>query len=312
MAGTAISVRTLAKTIGRLAASGWKIMDEIARQQAERIGKVIDYLSAHLDEDLDVEQLSRVANLSKFHFHRVFTAHTGVPVAQLVNLMRLKRASFQLAFNRSYPITDIALDAGYSNPESFSRAFKKAHGQTPSQFRSSPEWDDWTEKFQFQRSERNRKMNVEIVDFAEEKVAVLEHVGPPTTLMTSVTKFIEWRKSSKLSPEATSNTYGVPYTDPDKVDADRFRFDICGTIRSDVPDNEQGVVTGKIPGGRCARTRHHGSTDAIADTVRRLYAEWLPQSNEALRDFPCFFHYIDRMPRVSEHEQVTDIYLPLK
>ena len=37
-----------------------------------------------------------------------------------------------------------------------------------------------------------------------------------------------------------------------------------------------------------------------------------PQSGEQLRDFPLFFHYIARMPAVSEHEQVTDVYLPLR
>lgn len=67
-----------------------------------------------------------------------------------------------------------------------------------------------------------------------------------------------------------------------------------------------------IPAGRCAVARHIGSTDAIGATVHALYASWLPQSGEQLRDFPCFFHYIERMPDVAEHEQVTDVYLPLR
>jgi AraC family transcriptional regulator len=281
-------------------------------RRAERISRVIDYLGAHLDEDIDVERLSNVANLSKFHFHRIFRAHTGVPVAQLLSLMRLKRASFQLAFNKSYSITDIALDAGFSNPESFSRAFRKAQGQTPSQFRAHPEWEEWTQKYQVNGMESDRTMEVTIVDFAAEKVAVLEHVGQPSTLMNSVMRFIEWRKESGLSPESSSRTYGVPYADPDTVLPEAFHFDICGSTEADVPPNSQGVITKLIPGGRCARTTHIGSTDAIAGTVRRLYSDWLPGSDEELRDFPCFFHYIKRMPTVSEHEQVTAIYLPLR
>ena len=46
--------------------------------------------------------------------------------------------------------------------------------------------------------------------------------------------------------------------------------------------------------------------------MHALYASWLPQSGEQLRDFPVFFHYIKRMPAVQEHEQVTDVYLPLR
>ena len=156
-------------------------------------------------------------------------------------------------------------------------------------------------------------MQVRFVEFAEERVAVLEHQGAPETLMQSVGKFIEWRKGCQVSPEATSNTYGVPYSDPEDTEPGEFRFDICGTAKSDdVPANSQGVILKTIPGGRCAVVRHLGSTDAIGDTVRQLFANWLPGSGEELRDFPCFFHYIKRMPTVAEHEQVTDIYLPLK
>jgi AraC family transcriptional regulator len=46
--------------------------------------------------------------------------------------------------------------------------------------------------------------------------------------------------------------------------------------------------------------------------VRTLYATWLPQSAEQPRDFPCFVHYVERMPSVAEHEQVSDVYLPLR
>lgn len=67
-----------------------------------------------------------------------------------------------------------------------------------------------------------------------------------------------------------------------------------------------------IPGGRCAVVRHHGSHERIAESIYPLYREWLPQSGEELRDFPLFFHYLNLIPEVEEHELVTDIYLPLK
>lgn len=287
------------------------VKDETTQEYAERIGRVIHYINSHLSEELSVETLSRVAGFSKFHFHRQFTAYTGIGVAKLVRLMRLKRASYQLAFNKPYRIIDIALDAGFSNPESFSRAFKKEQGQSPSEFRSNPKWEGWVEQYQVPEQLRRNDMEVKIVEFEEAKIAVLEHLGSPSSLNHSVQRFIEWRKESKLSPNATSKTYGVPYSDPSETAPEEFRFDICGTVQSDVPGNAQGVITKFIPAGRCALVRHHGSTDAIGDTVRALFASWLPSSGESLRDFPLFFHYIDRMPAVEEHLQVTDVYLPL-
>ena len=282
------------------------------KSYAGRINRVCDYISAHLNEELSVEKLSQVANFSKYHFHRQFSEYTGVNVARFILMMRLKRASYQLVFNKYYRIIDIALDAKFENPESFSRAFKNMFGQTPSQFRQEPDWRSWNSKYPFLTIERKSNMNIQVVEFDETKVAVLEHRGAPELLNDSVSQFIEWRKESDLSPVSTSKSYGVAYDDPKTTEADKFRFDICGSIKTEVPSNQQGVITKVIPGGRCALVRHLGAHEAMDEKVYHLYGEWLPSSGEELRDFPCFFHYINLFPDVAEHELITDIYLPLK
>jgi AraC family transcriptional regulator len=104
---------------------------------ARRIERTIEYICAHLGEDLNLDRLSAVAGFSKFHFHRQFSAFTGFSVAQYVRLVRLKRAAYQLAFDPGRSIIEIAFDAGFSAPESFSRAFKDVQGQSPTEFRRS-------------------------------------------------------------------------------------------------------------------------------------------------------------------------------
>ncbi len=104
------------------------------------------YIERHLDEPLTLEQLSEVANFSRYHFHRQFANYCGIPVGRYIQLMRLKRASYRLAFNPLEKIIDIALDAGFQNPESFSRAFKQSFGLTPSQFRKQPAWINWYQR----------------------------------------------------------------------------------------------------------------------------------------------------------------------
>ena len=277
-----------------------------------RLALVIDYICSHLHEELSLDHLSAVAGFSKFHFHRQFTAYAGITVAQFVKLTRLKRAAYQLAFEPTRLVIDIALDAGFGSPEAFSRSFKEAQGQTPSEFRRSPEWGHWAKDQGLPTSTRSNSMNSEIVHFEETRVAVLEHRGSPETLMSSVARFIEWRRSCQDSPGATSRTFGIVYDDPKAAKPEDFRFDICGELRRSLNANGAGIVEKVIPGGRCAVARHLGSTDAIGETVHAMYARWLPQSGEQLRDFPCFFHYIKRMPAVQEHEQVTDVYLPLR
>ena len=155
-------------------------------------------------------------------------------------------------------------------------------------------------------------MKVKIVDFPETKVAALEHRGAPELVNDSAKTFIEWRKESGLSPVKSSNTFGVAYDDPETTPPELFRFDICGSVAAEVPENRAGVVNRVIPAGRCAVVRHFGSHDQIAESAYYLYREWLPKSGEELRDFPLFFHYLNLIPETVEHELVTDIYLPLR
>ncbi|MDD2700881.1 MAG: AraC family transcriptional regulator [Sideroxydans sp.] len=279
---------------------------------AARFNKVFDFIDQHLDESLSVEQLSQVAHFSKFHFHRQFSDYCGISVMRYIQLMRLKRASYRLVFNTLERITDIALDAGFENPESFSRAFKNTFGQTPSEFRQQPKWQPWNERYRFPNIDRSKQMEVKIWEFEETPIAVLEHRGPPDLVNDSVVQFIDWRKTSGLSPIKTSDTFGIVYDNPDTTAPADFRFDICGSVTEAVPANPQGVVNKRIPAGRCAVVRHQGSHQRIGEAAYYLYRDWLPNSGEELRDFPLFFHYLNLMPDTPEHELLTDVYLPLK
>jgi AraC family transcriptional regulator len=283
-----------------------------ASAYAAKFNRVFDYIDKHLGEGLTVDLLSQVANFSKYHFHRQFSEYAGISVFRYIQMMRLKRASYRLVFNKLEKITDIALDARFENPESFSRAFKNTFGQTPSEFRRSPAWKPWNERYQLPIREGEKSMEVKVVEFEKTKVAVLEHRGSPGSVNDSVGIFIEWRKASGLSPVKSSETFGIVYDNPDTTEPEQFRFDICGSVSEDVPDNPQRVVNKVIPGGRCAVIRHLGSHDRIGDSAYFLYRDWLPESGEELRDFPLYFHYRNLLPETPEHELVTDIYLPLK
>jgi AraC family transcriptional regulator len=290
-------------------------MGQLSRY-TDKMNKVVSYIYENLEQNLSLERLSEVACFSKFHFHRQFSSFTGVNLHKFVKLIRLKRASYQLVFHRELKIIDIALNAQFESHESFSRTFKKLYGQTPSQFRKAPQWKPWLEKYEYRTSDKynrdQKHMDIEIVNFETTNIAVKEHRGAVELLNNSVAEFIDWRKSNDYSPIKTSQTFGIAYDDPASTQPEKFRFDICGSIKHTVPDNAQNVINKSIPGGRCVKLRHLGSHDHMNAKIHYLYAQWLPISDEELRDFPCFFHYINLFPEVSEHELITDIYLPLK
>ncbi|GIU03459.1 AraC family transcriptional regulator [Shewanella sp. c952] len=277
-----------------------------------KIVAVCDYIALHLDDKLDVEQLSQIAQFSKYHFHRQFQVYTGLNVGKYISMMRLKRASYRLVFHTTESITDIAFDASFENSESFSRAFKKTFKQTPSQFRLTPNWQQWSSEYDKVQLTRNDSVKVELTTRTATMVAVFEHHGAPSNLNNSIQKFITWRKASQESPIASSETIGIPYNDPNSVPAEQFHFDICGSVAREVQANAEGVITKTIPGGRFAKIRHLGSHQQMDDKIYQFYREWLPASGETLNDFPLFFHYINLFPEVAESELITDIYFALK
>ncbi|MBV6621900.1 MAG: AraC family transcriptional regulator [Rivularia sp. (in: Bacteria)] len=282
--------------------------------------RVLDYIDTHLDENLDLEKLSQVAAFSKYHFHRQFTGLFRISLFKYIKLVRLKRASYQLAFRKDIKIIDIAISSGFENHESFTRAFKKNIGQTPSEFRNQPEWKSWNDKYQFlknsrilqMKSNQNKdKYQVEIVDFPGSQVAVFEHRGNPDLIGNSVQKFIEWSKQNQISSNSRV-IYNLVYDDPATTEPEKYRFDICVAVNSNVKENNFGVIDKIIPRGCCAMLRHIGTDENIAETVSYLYREWLPSSGKEPRDFPLFFHRVKSFPDFPEHEMIIDIYLPLK
>ena len=284
-----------------------------APSYATRFARVLDFIDTHLDEPLSLERLSRVGHFSKFHFHRQFSNYVGLTPSRYVQLARLRRASYRLAFNALERITDVALQAGFEHSESFSRAFKAAFGQSPRAFRKNPDWGAWSTQFQFITHREIEVMQVKIITVEPVTVAVLEHRGDPALLNDSVQRFIAWRKETGLSPVAASRTYGIAYDDPTTTVPKDFRYDICGAVSAAaVPPNRHGVITKTIPGGRCAVVRHKGSPDHISGSVYHLYRNWLPRSGEELRDFPVYFEYINLKVDTPEHELLTDVHLPLK
>jgi len=291
-----------------------KSTGKAARNDAKLAGAV-KFIMQNLDEPLSLNMISEHSRISRFHFHRLFNDFTGMNVGRFVLLARLKRPSMQLVFNRQRSITDIALDAGFEYPESFTRAIRREYRQTPFQFRRKPDWETWWDINHIGAGTRYRpkeytNMQVDIVEFPETLVAALEHHGPESQTYKSSMKFIEWRQENDISPDK-GKTYGIHYTDPKNTFPEDFRMDICVSVENEIGDNPQGVINKVIPACRCAVARHEGSRDRVLPAEYLVY-QWLPESGEEMGDFPVFFHYLNVGPHVKEHEMITDVYLPLK
>ncbi len=290
---------------------------------------ILTYIDNHLDDALDVATLSRIACQSPFHFQRQFTATYGISVAAYIKQLRLKRAAYQLAYRTANTpdnkVIDIALKNGFKSSEAFSRAFKQAIGQSPTEFRQTPDWIAWQQTQQPLIKLRTKVMqentqdkDVQIIQFPEITLAVLEHRAAPEQLGESIRVFINWRKENRLPP-SKSRTFNLIYDDPTAEhiidNPNSYRFDLGAEITTALKNNfshNPSIINKTIPNGKCAKIRHTGSDDTLGHSINYLYTTWLPQSQENPRDFPLFLERIRFFPEAPESQAITDIYLPLE
>nr|WP_314464087.1 effector binding domain-containing protein [uncultured Clostridium sp.] len=99
------------------------------------IQKAVDYVEEHITMDLDFNEIAKQAYSSGFHFQRVFGILCGFTLGDYIRMRRLTLAGLELAGTKKR-ILDIAVKYGYDTQESFSRAFTRFHGVSPSQARN--------------------------------------------------------------------------------------------------------------------------------------------------------------------------------
>ena len=102
-----------------------------------RIAEVVRHLESSAVQSLQLEDLAGMAGLSRYHFLRAFKSVIGTTPHQWVLRARLRHAAHRLATSRS-PITEIALDAGFTDLSNFTRSFVAEYGVSPRRFRAGP------------------------------------------------------------------------------------------------------------------------------------------------------------------------------
>ncbi|ACL76998.1 AraC family transcriptional regulator [Ruminiclostridium cellulolyticum] len=99
-----------------------------------RMNKAIDYIESNLADKISYNKAAQIACCSTYHFQRMFSSITDVPLSEYIRRRRLTLAAFELQTS-DIKVIDVAFKYGYESPEAFSRAFKKLHGVMPTSAR---------------------------------------------------------------------------------------------------------------------------------------------------------------------------------
>ena len=103
----------------------------------DRLRGILDLVEESLDQpEMSGEDLAARAYLSRFHFDRLVRAAVGEPPGAFRRRLLMERAAHALAGSTA-PVIEVAFDAGYGSPEAFTRAFVRAYGAPPSEYRQA-------------------------------------------------------------------------------------------------------------------------------------------------------------------------------
>ena len=96
----------------------------------ERLNDAISYIEEHLTEEIDMNQLGRIACCSSYHFQRMFTYMAGMTLSEYIRRRKMSLAAVDL--QNGEKVINVAEKYGYRSPTAFNRAFRSIHGIAPS------------------------------------------------------------------------------------------------------------------------------------------------------------------------------------
>lgn len=274
----------------------------------QAINHVIDFINNHLYEPLDLTTLSGIANLSTFHFHRIFTAFIGEPVGMYITRLRLENAAQKLHTTKKN-LTEIASLTGYQSQFALSKAFKKHFGVAPSAFRNIQTHFS----YQWKKPEPTLlKLSPEIRNEETKQVVyirIMAEYGSPVDYALGWKKLWKFAKQKQII-NGKNEYLGLSFDDPNITKSDRCRFYACITTDNTIkPKGEFGTMT--INKGKYAVFTLKGSYRGLHRLYQAIYLEWLPKSNYHLRNCTPFEKYLNNPDIVAEHDLLTQIFIPV-
>lgn len=271
----------------------------------DRIDRVLIHIRDHLDGDLNLDELSDVACLSRFHWHRIYREMIGETVWQTVHRLRLGRAARELV-ETATPITDIATRAGYTSGRAFSRAFGESYGLSPLHYRANggcSNMADTTDNMEGSMYE------VRLETRNSARIAGFIHRGSYRDINATF---------GRLTAELTTNgpvphhaMAAVYFDDPDVVAEDQL-ISLAGVVLDDGVAVPNGMEHRDLPGGRYAVLVHRGPYSELHKAYSFLFGTWLKDCGETLRPVPAVEIYLNTPVSALPKDLVTEILLAIE
>lgn len=240
------------------------------------IGDSIQYIENHIYDDISVEDIAKHIGISSFYYQKGFTMLCGFTVAEYIRNRRLALAGNEIV-GTDQKIIDIALKYGYDSPDSFTKAFTRFHGATPTAIRK----DKVTVK---SFAPLKIKISLEggyLMDYRIEKKEEFKVIANAKTFAYEGAKEVVpqfWQEHYAAGKgQVVCGEFGINIDE--KMGNDSFEYLIADTYKGQqVPD---GFVLRTIPSFNWAIFPCKGAMPtALQDVNTKIFTEWLPALEE--------------------------------
>ncbi|MGB5866322.1 MAG: AraC family transcriptional regulator [Arcobacteraceae bacterium] len=270
----------------------------------QSVCRVILYIEQNYNSDLSLDELSKIASFSKYHFHRIFKSLVGESMLDYIRRVRLQSTTLQFMTHKK--ITQIAINSGYETNASFSKAFKKHFGITPKEFAKNAKL-----------KRGNKMLEPKIVELKDIDILYVRKTGSyqkaaqeawEVLMPFAYQNKIKYKKNL-MGKDAMM--FGIGHDNPHVTEVEKLRYDACISW-DDKTVKPQGEIQSKIiDGGKYAMFLHKGAYTELINTYDGV-SDWIVQSGVKLRDLPIIEKYLNKDPRRTKTENLrTEIYLPI-
>jgi len=281
----------------------WAQKEDTQNEYHKSINRVLDYIDEHLHESPDLETLAGIANISPYHFHRIFKAIIGENLGEYIQRLRLEYVAGQLR-NSSHTLSTLAERTGYNSEQALSKAFKKHFGMPPSVYKATSE--QWLKKDSPQPAPRLCKISDKHVVY----IRIIDNYGAPESYSEA------WRKLYMYTVlqgwySSESESYGISFDDPAITAGEKCRFYACVSVKEEVKTT--GIFgSRKIDGGLYAIFTLKGAYSGLTELYKEIWFGWFPESKYRPRKGVFFEKYLNNPHQVKEEDILTEVYIPVR
>lgn len=290
-------------------------MDREIRQK-ERLSQVLGYIENNLHSDINVESLADVSHWSRWQLQRVFSANTGLSVAQYVRQLRLSQSAMQLISGDQRHL-DIALSNGFGSEVSFNRAFRQHFGCTPREYRKRgiPNGIRFSLKNEPMRSIRlEQRPAFSLLGIYSDIYGVF---SPHANFKEKVPKL--WQDTiNVMSQEKIDYQRLIAVIDVALFGESKLRYwcgcEVTADMKYPQPLSENSALSElNIPEQMYAVITHLGDIWKLSETITWFIKHWLDQSPyEAFEGFDIEELITPQSTPLSNNKQGIDYWVPIR